>query len=332
MPIYNTEELKKYCEENKIQLLQNYFNEKAVSRTIIEGKCLNENCNENFKKAFIRLIKSGGYCNVCTLKNRITKFKETNLEIYGFDNPRKNESIKEKCKTTCLEKYGVNHPLKNKIVQEKLKKTNLEKFGFQYASQNLDIKEKVKSTNLEKFGFQYASQNLDIKEKVKNTCLKKFGSENVFLNKEIMKKCKDTLFEKYGVRHPLQNPEISEKMFKSCHLLKDYTLPSKKVIQMQGYENFGMDELLFIEKIDENDIIISRKKVPEIWYKDKDGKQHRYFVDFYIPHQKRCIEIKSTWTLKKDNVFEKQQAMKDAGYQCEIWVFDDKGNKLECYK
>ena len=270
---------------------------------------MNENCNENFKKAFIRLIKSGGYCNVCTLKNRITKFKETNLEIYGFDNPRKNESIKEKCKTTCLEKYGVNHPLKNKIVQEKLKKTNLEKFGF-----------------------QYASQNLDIKEKVKNTCLKKFGSENVFLNKEIMKKCKDTLFEKYGVRHPLQNPEISEKMFKSCHLLKDYTLPSKKVIQMQGYENFGMDELLFIEKIDENDIIISRKKVPEIWYKDKDGKQHRYFVDFYIPHQKRCIEIKSSYTLKKDNVFEKQQAMKDAGYQCEIWVFDEKGNKLECYK
>ena len=35
MPIYNTEELKKYCEKNKIQLLQNYFNEKAVSRTII---------------------------------------------------------------------------------------------------------------------------------------------------------------------------------------------------------------------------------------------------------------------------------------------------------
>ena len=35
---------------------------------------------------------------------------------------------------------------------------------------------------------------------------------------------------------------------------------------------------------------------------------------------------------KRDSVFEKQQAVKDAGYECEIWVFNGKGKKIECHK
>jgi uncharacterized protein YxeA len=30
---------------------------------------------------------------------------------------------------------------------------------------------------------------------------------------------------------------------------------------------------------------------------------------------------------KRDNVLEKQQAMKNAGYECEIWVYNGKGKK-----
>jgi len=53
-----------------------------------------------------------------------------------------------------------------------------------------------------------------------------------------------------------------------------------------------------------------------------------------IPHQNRCIEVKSTWTYKKkeDNVFIKQQAVLDAGYSCEIWVYSDRGKRLEIHK
>ena len=88
-----------------------------------------------------------------------------------------------------------------------------------------------------------------------------------------------------------------------------------------------------VEKINESDIITNRSEVPTIWYKDANEKEHRYFVDIYVPSQNRCVEIKSTWTMekKRDCIFEKQQAVKDAGYKCEIWVFNGKGEKVECY-
>jgi hypothetical protein len=44
--------------------------------------------------------------------------------------------------------------------------------------------------------------------------------------------------------------------------------------------------------------------------------------------------VKSTWTGREELqeiIFLKQQAMIDAGYECEIWVYDEKGKKVECY-
>lgn len=32
-----------------------------------------------------------------------------------------------------------------------------------------------------------------------------------------------------------------------------------------------------------------------------------------------------------DCIFLKQNALKDAGYKCEIWVYNSKGEKVECY-
>ena len=44
------------------------------------------------------------------------------------------------------------------------------------------------------------------------------------------------------------------------------------------------------------------------------------------------IEVKSTYTIKlnNDTILLKQQACKDAGYSCEIWVYNSKGEKVEC--
>ena len=135
---------------------------------------------------------------------------------------------------------------------------------------------------------------------------------------------------KYGVPHHSQNPEISEHMFNASYRLKKYTMPSGKIIDYQGYENFAFDELLNIENIIEEDIITNRKDVPEIWYTDKTNKLRRHFVDIYIKSQNRCIEVKSTWTnQEKNNVLEKQQSAINLGYKYEIWIFDGKGNKLE---
>lgn len=96
--------------------------------------------------------------------------------------------------------------------------------------------------------------------------------------------------------------------------------------------NFALNELLNQENIGENDIIIGAKNVPKIWYKDENEKLRRHYVDIFISSKNLCIEVKSSWTIQKSNVFSKQNASKELGYNYEIWVYDCKGNKIECYK
>jgi hypothetical protein len=180
---------------------------------------------------------------------------------------------------------------------------------------------------------EYVLQSNEVREKCKATCIKTYGVEHSSQSQEVKEKCKATCIKTYGVEHASQNAEISEKASKNAYKAKDYIFPSGRIERIQGYEYFMLDELLQKENVPENDIIVSRKEVPDIWYEDANGKKHRYFVDCYIPSQKRCIEAKSTWTAKKkkDCIFLKQQAIKDAGYECEIWVYNSKGEKVETY-
>ena len=92
-------------------------------------------------------------------------------------------------------------------------------------------------------------------------------------------------------------------------------------------ENYNNSRKSYYEKNDESDIITGCHNVPTIWYNDETGKKHRYYVDIFIPSQNRCIEVKSPWTeqINKDNIFLKQQAGKELGYNYEIWVYDGKG-------
>lgn len=58
-----------------------------------------------------------------------------------------------------------------------------------------------------------------------------------------------------------------------------------------------------------------------------------YFVVINSSKKSTSLEVKSTWTAekKKDNIFLKQKAGKELGYHYEIWVYDGKGNKVECH-
>ena len=346
-----------FCKENNIELLKNYSNEKINGTTKIEGKCVTENCENTFLKVHRDLIKTGGYCKLCMHKIKQEHFIQTCLEKYGTTNPNKNREVREKIEKTNLEKYGAKFSLQNKEIKEKMNKTCLKNHGVKYPSQNKKIREKSKQTCLKNHGVEYPqqnpllrekskqtnlkilgvenpSQNKDIQNKIKQTFIKNYGVEHVLQNKDIKEKIKKVCLEKYGVEYATQNSEISEKASKNSYSSKNYTFPTGKTIKVQGYEPYGLDELIKIEKTNEDDIITSRLDVPTIWYEDKEGKKHRYFVDIFIPSQNRCIEIKSTWTMKKkhDNVLEKHQATKDAGYECEIWVYNGKGEKVECIK
>lgn len=284
------------------------------------------------------------------------KSQKTIKEKYGVNNVSQSNEIKEKKKTTCLQNhgvecsffskeirkkikdtftknYGVDYPFKSDTIKKQIVETNLEKFGVENPQQSEEVKDKTKNTCLEKYGVKYCLQNKETREKIKKTCLEKYGVEYPNQNKEIYEKIKKTNLEKYGFEYVMQNPEIAEKNSKKSYYKKEYYLPSGKELIIQGYEHFALDELIGIENIDESDIVTGVKNVPTIWYEDVTGKKHRHYVDIYIPSQKRCIEVKSTWTVekKKDSVFLKQNAGKQLGYAYEIWVYDHKGVKVNCY-
>jgi hypothetical protein len=220
-----------------------------------------------------------------------------------------------------------------KETKTKTEDTNFKKYGCKNVFQNKDIINKIKLTNIQKIGVQHNMQLESNKEIFKNTCLKKYGVENPSQIQNVKNKKLQTCLKNWGVEYPTQNSEIMEKQIKSSYSKKEYILPSNKIIEIQGYENFALDELIINGKIDESDIISGCKNVPVIWYNDETGKKHRHYVDIFIPSQNRCIEVKSTWTAKKNehNIFLKQNAAKELGYKYEIWVYDSKKEKIICY-
>jgi hypothetical protein len=356
--IYDYNYLLNFSKENNINLLEDYSNIKILKRSIIKSNCIN--CNEECSKSFETMIKyKFFYCIVCSKKIK----EENNLKKFGVksslqllkarENGRKyrienNNEIQQKKKQTNIIKYGVEHPLQSKEIIDKIQQTNLEKYGNVCSLHCIENQEKVKQTLQINYGVDNPSKSKKIQEKKENTCMKNNGVKNPLQmeetkqknrlvqleNKnEIREKTKNTCLERYGVEHHTQNAKIMEKCSKNAYKLKDYVLPSGNIIKIQGTENYALDELLK-EGIIEEEIINGCKNVPEVWYEDTQGKKHRYYVDIFIPIQNRCIEVKSTWTAekKKDCIFLKQQALKDAGYECEIWVYNGKGEKVECYK
>jgi HNH endonuclease len=326
--------------------------------------CKNFGCDDHSKTIAVergKVTNIGIYGVDNPLKNEKIKqkIKITNTEKYGSPFPSQNQNIKEKVKATHykryegkhssqnekvkqkrdatnFKKYGTKCSLQNENVKEKAKITIIERYGVQNVLQNEKIKQRIKITNTKKYGSQFPLRNEKVKQKRDTTSLEKFGHKCCLQNEEIKQKSKETCIKHFGVQNPMQNKEISEKNLKSAFKSKEYKFPSGKLEKVQGYEPFALNELLNIEHIDEEKIITSRTQVPEIWWNDKDNKKHRYFVDIFIPEQKRCIEVKSTWTFKKekdkDIIFRKQNAVKEEGYSCEIWVYNEKGEKLECHK
>jgi len=283
------------------------------------------------KKSFIYTLD---YLNKYCLDNNITLINK--LE---YNNINCNTIIEGKCKKNDCDKYFKKKFYKlvktnaycleciYNNAKEKRKQTNLNTIGNENYFQNDKIKEKIMQTNIIKYGVTHITKSDEIKNKIKQTNLKKFGFEHQSLNKDIQNKITETNLKKYGVKHLMHNPEYCDDMLRKLYKHKEYSLPSGIKVLYQGYENFALDDLLHIEKINENDIIMGIKNVPRITYIDDNNIERYHYVDIFIPSQNRCIEIKSSWTFKKPNVLLKQKYAKEKGYNYEIWVYDKKRNK-----
>lgn len=152
------------------------------------------------------------------------------------------------------------------------------KYGVRYFSQT-ESHRKILSEK-QKLGFSGWAN----KEHIQN----KYGVSNIMKISEYLNKSFDTKIKRYG------KDNLDLLNFK----YKGYTLPSGKIIKVQGYEPRALDELLKI--YDENDILTSRSDMPEIYYTSpKDNRIHRYYPDIYIPKDNLIIEVKSNYTLNK---------------------------------
>jgi hypothetical protein len=190
------------------------------------------------------------------------------------------------------------------------------------------VRDKVKQTCLEKYGVSTPLLLKEVREKRKHTIVQKYGIVNYMESSEFKEKKKNTMLEKYGVEHALQNLELFEKQQKSSYSSKKYTLPSGKIITIQGFEHFALNELL--KTNNEESIKIGKKDVPKIEYSE-NNKYRVYFPDIFIPSENKIIEIKSEWTFKKDENLNylKWQACITKGYTFSLWIYDKYGNKQE---
>ena len=261
---------------------------------------------QSFKRGNIRCIKCSN-----------TKRTESNSEKYGVENVLQDINILQKSQDTLFKNYGVKNPMDSDIFINKMKETTVERYGVEYCMQNKEIYEKTKKTNLEKYGFEHCIQNEDIKNKQKETIKNKTEEEK----EDIKNKRKETCLEKYGVENVTHNTEVFIKSMKSQYTLKEYILPSGKIITCQGYEPFALDILL--KKLNEDAVVTETKDIPRINYK-LDNKNHYYFPDRFLPLENKIIEVKSKYTydINLDKNLSKRQATLEAGYLFEFWIFD----------
>jgi len=349
---YTNDTLQKFCQKNNIELLADYSNLCLTHNTKILLTC--KQCLSKTEKCFSYMIKTeNSLCKKCITINSLPKQKNTMLIKYGVEHASQSETIRDKIKQGFIDKYGVDNPSKTQEVKDKAKSTNLKKYGVEYLVHNKEIKDKIINTNLKKYGYANPSQNEEVKckrtqtfidrygvdnpaknpdsiNKMKQTNVEKYGVEFPLQNKNIYEKCINTNIEKYGVENCLQNSEILTKQQKSSFKIKEYTMPSGKTIVYQGFENFAITDLLN-DNVNEEDIITNKTETPTIFYYDTNNKKRRYFVDIFVPSKNLCIEVKSNYTITVDYdlILLKQQATKDLGFKCEIWIYDRKGNIIE---
>jgi hypothetical protein len=162
--IFNT-----FCEENKVELLEDYSTILMNRDSIIKGNCKTDNCDNIFEKTLRELLKHKDYCFECCKEHGKEKGKNTFIKNYGYEHPMKNKEYQEKTKNTIIEKYGVTHISKLDRIKQQKKEKSLNKYGVEYPLQCPEIRSQIVKTNIEKYGCENPMQNEEIRNKMQKT-------------------------------------------------------------------------------------------------------------------------------------------------------------------
>lgn len=318
-----------YCGAEKEQQYQTYRSKIDNNNIIHKDAC--QKC-AGIKRQESNLLVYG-VSNCMQLPEVKDKLKETMVERYGFDNPKKVDFINAKIEVTNMEKYGTIYPMQNKEVKQKQVNTVIDRYGVSSYNKTDEFKERYKNTCLNKYGVENSFQNKEFQEKQINTCLERFGVENVFQSEEIKNKSKQTMLKKYGVENPLQNSEIKERAIKNRTLTlykNDSTPTSKQQVYLHNLlggilnypiDRFNLDIAFPDDKIyieydgGGHDLAVKIGRVTEEKLKQDDMK--RYFILKKLGWKQICIKSPSDY-LPVDEI------IKEEITKAKLWLSIDK--------
>lgn len=244
-----------------------------------------------------------------------------------------NSSIKkEKIVKTNLEKYGCKNAFQTKVAKDNLNAfhADKERVAVSIEKGNQTLKNKLGVASLDDVRrWKYSMSAIAKKDKYGSAGYNNRKKANLSRDEHaIRQKMMETSLKKYGVPHPMQHPDIFDKRIRNSFYYKDYVFPSGKIVQIQGFEDLALDELLL--KYNEDEIAVGSKNMPTIWYVFEFVKR-RYFPDIFIPKDNLLIEVKSDFTMRAN--FEinniKAQAARDHGYNFEFYVYDQYKRRIK---
>lgn len=297
------------------------------------GTCMSDFCNKkyNLEKTRSKMMENHGTINPMEVPGALNKIKKNNREKYGVDFYTETEEFKEKVKATFLKKYGV-HPTKLKETQDKKRKTNKEKYGFEHALDNSGVKEKSRITNNLKYGGNSSMCSDETRNKSKETNRKNHGVDWYVQSGDFKKKFKQTMIANYGVEQVMHYTPSFEKSLNTSYKKKIFVFSSGRIEKIQGYEGFGLNELLDTG-YHEDVIVVSNKEIESytgtIWYLDSERKERKYYPDIYLLSENKIIEVKSKYTYEVNISINKikKQACLDLGISFEFWIYDKNGKR-----
>lgn len=210
------------------------------------------------------------------------------------------------------------------------KQTNNKRYGVDYTTQASTMMEKSKITKLVRYGNEFYSN-----PKLTSESWRAKTSNDIAL---ITEKKRNTCMEKYGVDSPFFLPDVRKKSAISNSIGREFVMPSGKIIRVRGYEDEVINILL--TSYIEDDLIVDdtliKYNLPIFEYVNLNLHTMRYYPDIYIPKENKIIEVKGRWWWDGNglgkhasrllNNLKKRQAVLDAGFQYEVWLFEDRKN------
>lgn len=263
---------------------------------------------------------------VCVVCGNYTNFDRNNwkfLDTCSLKCQSKNPNIIQKREQTCIERYGVKNPASATEIKEKIVNTFNKNYGRDYYIQSHEFKSKTLEWCKLKYGVEHFSKTDEFKRLMISTNNKNHGVDWFMQSISFREKSKETCMRKYNEVHHMKNSIIFEKQQRHSYYKKKYSLPSGKIIFIQGYENIVLDYLLQI--YDETEIITSVSDIFNLVGKIEylyNGIKHRYFPDFYIQKENLIIEVKSSRTYAINNEINllKKQACLDKNLKFNFYI------------